>query len=226
MGNNALIWTFASVIVAACFARGVAMRDSTLEMFLWYTLGAFVLAGASIIWISLEPTIMTQHRVVLGFIGAIFGALALLSLGEWTHPTSAQPQGPTAPSGLPPVAPPSITQNNQSGPNIVVPGQGNILNIYPSQSPPQPDPDALYQLKKPVGQVESVVESLSTGTITFGLIRGAMNLNAAEDFQYRNYILHINSLGFEGGQREGPQGRWIERRLAQVICRIVGNAAP
>jgi hypothetical protein len=199
MGNNALIWTFAGVIVAACFARGVAMRDSTLEMLLWYTLGAFVLAGASIIWISLEPTIMKQHRVVLGFLGAIFGALALLSVGEWTHPTNAQPQTPTAPSASAPVAPsaasPSITQNNQSGPNIVVPGQGNTLNIYPSQSPPQPDPDALYQLKKPVGQVESVVESLSTGTITFGLIRGAMNLNATEDFQYKNYILHINSLG-------------------------------
>jgi hypothetical protein len=58
------------------------MRDDSrpLAELLWYTLGAFILVGASLLWISLEQEIMIQHRIVLGAIGAIFGALALISL--------------------------------------------------------------------------------------------------------------------------------------------------
>jgi hypothetical protein len=87
---------------------------------------------------------------------------------------------------------------------------------------PQRDPDTLYQLGKPVGQVEGVVVDVANGIITFGLVRGAMNLNTDAEFEYRDYKLRIEGTPSEAGQREGPQGRWIERRLFKVVCKIIG----
>jgi hypothetical protein len=68
MGNFAIIWTFAGVVATACFARGLKMRDNSrvLAELLWYTFGALFLAGASILWISLEKDMLIQYRIVLG----------------------------------------------------------------------------------------------------------------------------------------------------------------
>jgi hypothetical protein len=101
MKNAAIIWTFAGVIAAACFARGLKVGDGSPPLFglLWYTLGASVLAGASVLWITLEDTIMMQHKIVLAVCGAFFGGLALMTIGEWIHPTGANAQSPANPPG-------------------------------------------------------------------------------------------------------------------------------
>ena len=120
MTNIAIIWTFASVFAAACFAQGLKMRDNPRMLYelLWYTAGAFVLCGAALLWISLEGEIMTQHRIILGFVGAVFGALALLSAGEWVHSGNAatvsakSQQSPGNPFIQPTQ---NITSYNQSG---------------------------------------------------------------------------------------------------------------
>jgi hypothetical protein len=96
MGNTAIIWTFAGVFAAACFARGLKMRDDSrvLAELLWYTSGAAFLAGGALLWVSMETEILIQHRIVLATVGAVFGALALLSLGELlpTHAQTAPPR--------------------------------------------------------------------------------------------------------------------------------------
>jgi|SRR5580698_10399217 hypothetical protein len=93
MGNAAIIWTFAGVLAAACFARGLA-TPTALWSLLCYALGSFILASASLIWISLEHEMMIQHRIVVAALGAIFGAFAFVSIGEWLGPSRAQVSAP------------------------------------------------------------------------------------------------------------------------------------
>lgn len=96
--------------------------------------------------------------------------------------------------------------------------------LLPSTQFPQRDPDTLYQLRAPVGQVERVAIDLAGGIVTFDIIRGAMNFNADEEFEYRNYKLRVIQSEGEAGNREGPSGRWIERRIFQVVCRIISSS--
>jgi hypothetical protein len=101
--------------------------------------------------------------------------------------------------------------------------------LLPAAAPPAPatlDPDTIYQLGAAVGHVQLVVEDLANGTIKFGLMSGAMNLDVTRDFRYRQYMLHIERFDGEMGNRTAPapQGQWLERRLAGVVCRIVGIA--
>jgi hypothetical protein len=211
IGNPAIIWTIAGILGAACFARGLKMKDNSrvLAELLWYTFGAAILAGAAILWISMEKEVLVQYRIVLALLGAIFGALSLLSIGEWIRPiASASAQTPQV--------------GSQPAPNFNF--QAPSTNQFNFGAPPQTparDPDTLYQLQHPVGQVERAAVDVASSTVTFDLIRGAMNLNVEADFEYRQYILHITQSAAEMGQKESPQGRWIERRLARVTCRIV-----
>jgi hypothetical protein len=87
-----MIWTFAGVLAAASFARGLAMRNNAraLAELFWYTIGALILAGAGLLWVSLEGDGVLQQRIVLGVLGALAGAFILVSLGEWIRPSSAQ----------------------------------------------------------------------------------------------------------------------------------------
>jgi hypothetical protein len=134
MGNTAIIWTFAGVFAAACFARGLKMRDDSrvLAELLWYTSGAAFLAGGALLWVSMETEILIQHRIVLATVGAVFGALALLSLGELlpTHAQTAPPRREVQlvqdKSGVPPIINQNITTNNQSGGTNT-----NIVNVSP-----------------------------------------------------------------------------------------------
>jgi hypothetical protein len=141
MGNNALIWTFAGVIAATTFARGHAMTN-TLHMFLWYTVGALILAGASLIWISLEPAILIQHRLVVGTLGALLGALVLLSVAEWMGPAKSQTPLTLVPSvnEKPPSSqPPPQSSAGKNSPNISagrdvnIGHLGDVINGQPPQ---------------------------------------------------------------------------------------------
>jgi hypothetical protein len=88
----------ADMLSASCFGRGLAMRAEAraLPQLAWYTLGALILAGTSLLWTSLESEAVLQQRIVLGIFGALFGALALIAIGEFIRPSSAiaQPPGP------------------------------------------------------------------------------------------------------------------------------------
>jgi hypothetical protein len=102
--NSAIIWGFAGVLAAACFARALNVKSSShlAEMF-WYSFGAFFLASASLLWVSLEDHLMIQHKIVVGALGAILGCLTLLTLAEWIKPSSAIAQvSPNPPSSPPP----------------------------------------------------------------------------------------------------------------------------
>lgn len=170
---------------------------------------------------------MASRIWISGLLGAFAGAIILIGAVEALHSNEqnkklSEPQKTEGSTDL-------AQQNNKSGPNIIAPG-GNF-NIYPPANPPAPpsrprDPDTIYQLENPVGTVERVSVDLSNGVVVFDLIRGAINLNADRDFQYRNYVLHVTQFAAEMGNRDGPQGRWLERRLARVICRIVNGLPP
>ena len=113
--------------------------------------------------------------------------------------------------------------SSPAGPSFNFQGPSNNQFNFPPQATPkvERDPDTLYQLTNPVGQVEKAAVDLAAGTVTFDLVRGAMNLNTNEDFEYRTYKLHIVQMGAEAGSRESRQGRYIERRIYKVVCRIV-----
>lgn len=77
------------------------MGDNSPPVFglLWYTAGAFFLAGAALLWLSLEDVVLFQHKVIVGVCGALFGTFALLSIAEWIRPTGASAQSePLSPS--------------------------------------------------------------------------------------------------------------------------------
>lgn len=102
MGNPTIIWTVAGVLAAACFGLGLKMHDGPkiLEELLWYTFGAFVLAGASIIWISMEKEMLIQYKIVIGVVGAAFGALTMLTIGEFIKPTVIRTQTPSTQNSM------------------------------------------------------------------------------------------------------------------------------
>ena len=90
----------------------------------------------------------------------------------------------------------------------------------PPNSPASRDPDGIYQLGVQVGSVLQPNRDESKGIATFGAIVGATKFNAERDFEYRDLVLHIKSLGTETrGSIAGQQSRAI----TQVTCEIVGR---
>lgn len=94
MANLTIILAVASVFAAPCFARGMKMKDDcrVLAEFFWYTIGSFIIMGALMVWISGEGEMLIQYRILIGFVGAVFGALSSLTFAEWIHPTPVAAQ--------------------------------------------------------------------------------------------------------------------------------------
>jgi hypothetical protein len=111
MADVAIVWTLGSVVAAACAARGLALRaeSSVLPQLFWYTVAGLILAGACLIWASLEAGFIVQQRIVLGVCGAIFGALGLMTIGEYLRPSAASAQSKPVETAQ------SVTSYNQSG---------------------------------------------------------------------------------------------------------------
>jgi hypothetical protein len=143
MANAAIIWTFAGVLAAACFTRGLNMQDTSHELagLLWYTPGALFLVGGGLLWISMESEVMIQQRFVLGVVGGIFGALAIISIGEMVRPSGVKAQ--SAPNQTyKNEATPMATENdlnNVTGTTIIGNNQGGAAaEVLSSGSPRQP----------------------------------------------------------------------------------------
>jgi hypothetical protein len=111
MPNIAIIWTVGGVLFAACCARGVAMRASYVDEMKWYTIGFAFLAGTCLLWAWSEAGAVHPQRVVLGVVGAIFGSLFLIFIGELIRPVplAAQNSNDTRPNSN------SATSTGQSG---------------------------------------------------------------------------------------------------------------
>jgi hypothetical protein len=136
MANAAIIWTFASVIAAACFGRAILMKENIAAAFIWYAVGAAFLLGAAFLWISLEPAMLIQHRIVVAVIGAIFGILGSLAIAEQINPTPPVAR-PPAPSVGPPAAPPSAVMENNNTVIGTPPAQMGSGNTIVNSPDPQ-----------------------------------------------------------------------------------------
>jgi hypothetical protein len=101
----------------------------------------------------------------------------------------------------------------------------NLRSVSLPQQKPAPaarDPDGIFQMGVQVGSVLQPHSDESKGVATFGAIIGATKFNAERDFEYRDLVLHIRSLGTETrGSIAGQQSR----ALNQVTCEIVGHVS-
>jgi hypothetical protein len=96
----------------------------------------------------------------------------------------------------------------------------NKLNNRYQTTSSQRDPDGLYQFERMVGRVELPKVDEGNGTVTFERIVDAANLNISDDFQYRDYILHIKGTASETtGEMSGHK----TRALWKVSCVIKGR---
>jgi hypothetical protein len=64
----------------------------------WYSIGLMLLALTAVLWASMEPGMIWQQQVVLGFLGALAGGAIAIAGGEWVRPSAANAQTPAAPS--------------------------------------------------------------------------------------------------------------------------------
>lgn len=82
----------------------------------------------------------------------------------------------------------------------------------------QRDPDGLYQLGQKVGIARDARIVRPEGRIYFSAIVDAANFNDSNDFEYRNYIIKIKSVG----TRQQTATAGISNRvLVRVECEIV-----
>lgn len=124
MLNAAIVWTFAGVIAAASFARALSVRaESHFSELLWYSIGSLAMLGGALIWLSLEPIVRGQHKLILAILGAVSGISIALLAGEWIAPSTKEEKivsdtrNPPAAMPAPPPAPTvqNVTSHNQSG---------------------------------------------------------------------------------------------------------------
>jgi hypothetical protein len=206
---------FSASAIAAGWAYTIVVTPGgntrAARIMFWLSATGFGSLGA--VWAANQEYLTLMNYGIAGVVGAIAAMSLYWGLWQIEHFASAQERPAGQAQG--------VTQHNQTGPNINAPGGQVIIHPPPAPPPRQLDPDTLYQLDRTVGTVEQVSEQPASGTITFGLIRGAMNLDGERDFQYRDFVLHITRFDAEMGSRERPGGRWTERRLANVLCRIV-----
>jgi hypothetical protein len=82
------------------------------------------------------------------------------------------------------------------------------------------DPDGIYQLGRQVGTVELPEVDESKSTISFHRIIGAVNFNPNQDFEYRDYILHIRGISAEtGGDFSGQRTRALWDVRTDIVAR-------
>ena len=131
---NGVLW-FVGAIAFAAF--GVLLRFAVQALIdrsyrasaMWFFRSFLPLLIVCLVLVARgEPAVSELTRnLILGFVGAVIGGSITIWAGYAWLGTTADAQ-----TNLP--SSPPVTQNNQSGPNFVVPGSGNTFNINPPAS--------------------------------------------------------------------------------------------
>jgi hypothetical protein len=220
----AIVWSIAGVIWAVSFRRGFDMTSQRrwLVSSVWYFISILPLAAVSLWWAAMSNPAPTTKWVVLGVIGAAFGATLFITVGELFKPTSAanaQVAGQSSQTSPP----------NAPSQTITIPGSGNILNFGSAGNITQNseakmrqamrDPDGIYQLDQKVAMVVAPEIKRSESFVLFKSIQDAQLLDIKRDFQWREYVLrYIGSSDQIVVQGAGFAGR----QFLNVQCSIVG----
>jgi hypothetical protein len=115
-----------------------------------------------------------------------------------------------------------VFQSWWSKPAINVQSSPITARSQTDAAPPSPtrDPDGIYQLGRQVGTVELPEVDESKSTISFRRIVGAVNFNPNQDFEYRDYILHIRGISAEaGGDFSGQRIRALWDVRTDIVAR-------
>lgn len=228
MGDLEIAWAIAAILTGAFI--GYATLGTGRLRIACVALSFVPIVAPILMWAPMAHN--TASRIgYSALVGALCGAFLLAGVVEFIYAKASTPMAPNEKADAPP-SPPSVTQNNQGGPNqnFQGPGPYNFHFAPPTPMPPAKpprDPDTIYQLGKPVGNVHAREENLSEGTIFFDTIYQAMDLDIGSEVIYRNYRLRlISGPSAEAGSRTAPppQGRWIERRVMMLTFKIVGTA--
>lgn len=103
------------------------MRDaSSVAEGVWYTAALFFLSGASIIWVSLEAQLQFHHKLVVGLLGGLFGAVALLTLARFVQMGDSKHDAKTDGTGT--IIGHSVVGNNQGGAALEIQSHGTSQN--------------------------------------------------------------------------------------------------
>jgi hypothetical protein len=150
--------------------RAMKMKEQArvaAEMF-WYAGGLLPLCLACVFLASNGDLPVIPQRIVLFFVGALFGGTGLMGIGEWVRPGSAVAQGPSAAGG----SPPQITISG--GDNVVSVGQiGGITARVVTINPPlQPELRILgkSEIVNPDGSHTVTIRTEVASPITPGLL--------------------------------------------------------
>jgi hypothetical protein len=84
----AIAWSIAGVVLAVAFHRGFEMisQDRWLAASVWYFISVMPLGAVSLWWAAMSNPAPTTQWVVLGVIGAAFGASLFIAAGELLRP--------------------------------------------------------------------------------------------------------------------------------------------
>jgi hypothetical protein len=86
------------------------------------------------------------------------------------------------------------------------------------------DPDKVYQLGQPVGDVSQVDIRLHDGTVTFGEMENTGNLDRNATFEYRQYTLQMQQPPrTSAGLSIDMNGTTVANKLEGVVCKIIGT---
>jgi hypothetical protein len=133
----AFISACALAFLTIAHTRAMKMKEQArvaAEM-LWYAAGLLVLCLAGVFFASTGDLPMLPQRILLFVVGALFGGVALVGIGEWVRPSSSVAQSSTSAGA----SPPQVTISG--GDNVVSVGQiGGITARVVTINPPlQPE---------------------------------------------------------------------------------------
>jgi hypothetical protein len=186
------------------------MRSIHATELKWYTIGFGFLAGTCLLWAWSEAGIVPQQRVVLGVVGAIFGGLLLMFIGELIRPTASVAQNDKG-----------VSQSGSSGTSTGQSGgvTAGTINIYP---PPHAanNQSVIDQLAILMDQGNTIADAWvssndtdalkrdieSWKTAVYSYISGALGVSYAIQFKNTH---EISAVGLNGHSIDGA-GYWHE----------------
>ena len=185
MSNSAIIWTVAGILAVPIFALGVKLSDSQWLLGLTCcAVSSFIVFGAGLLWISLEKDIVPQHRILLGVVGAFFGVMIALLLGEIIRPV------------------PPIKENSRNNSTLTTSRQTLIVETSNPTAPPKTLPKEDGAPSSPQEHMSheqsGVIPTVQSGTRSSGglsrdEITTRIDLWRSIDLQLNRFMFAVNS---------------------------------